>query len=64
VDIIAPYAHWDIPAIGQSYILFRAKLAPPYTISCGPESLDVQWFDPDEIPFEQLAFSSVHLTLK
>lgn len=26
VQIEAPYAHWDIPAIGQAYILFRAKV--------------------------------------
>ncbi|MEW5297328.1 MAG: hypothetical protein WDW36_000544 [Sanguina aurantia] len=29
VRIEAPYAHWDIPAIGQAYILYRATLAPP-----------------------------------
>ncbi|EFJ46901.1 hypothetical protein VOLCADRAFT_44814, partial [Volvox carteri f. nagariensis] len=62
--VIAPYAHWDIPNIGQAYILFRAQLAPPYTYSSGPESLEVALFAPDDIPFDQIAFSSVAVTLR
>ncbi|KAG2492456.1 hypothetical protein HYH03_009397 [Edaphochlamys debaryana] len=64
VSVIAPYAHWDIPMIGQAYILFRASLAPPYTFSSGPESLEVALFEPSAIPFEELAFSSVSTTLR
>ncbi|GLC44837.1 hypothetical protein PLESTB_001208800 [Pleodorina starrii] len=64
VQIIAPYAHWDIPLIGQAYILFRARLAPPYTFSSGPESLEVRLFAPEDIPFDHLAFSSVAVTLR
>ncbi|KAG2447835.1 hypothetical protein HYH02_007291 [Chlamydomonas schloesseri] len=64
VKVLAPYAHWDIPVIGQAYILFRAALAPPYTFSAGTESLEVALFAPESIPFDQLAFSSVSITLR
>ncbi|GIL56244.1 hypothetical protein Vafri_11679 [Volvox africanus] len=64
VQVVAPYAHWDIPLIGQAYILFRAKLAPPYTFSSGPESLEVALFAPEDIPFREIAFSSVAVTLR
>eukprot|EP00775_Hariotina_reticulata_P005531 gene5531-5767_t len=64
VQILGPYAHLDIPVIGQAYILFRAKLVAPYTFSAGTESLEVALFEPSSIPFDQLAFSSVSITLR
>jgi ADP-ribose/FAD diphosphatase len=55
----------DAAAAGvQAYILFRAKLASPFTFSSGPESLEVELFDPAAIPFDQIAFSSVSITLQ
>jgi hypothetical protein len=51
-------------AVVQAYILFRAKLASPFTFSSGPESLEVELFDPAAIPFDQIAFSSVSITLQ
>lgn len=64
VDIMAPYAHLDIPAIGQAYIFFRAHLAAPFTFTSGPESEEVALFSPEDIPFDSIAFSSVYVTLK
>ncbi|WIA09455.1 hypothetical protein OEZ86_012036 [Tetradesmus obliquus] len=64
VQVLSQYAHWDIPVIGQAYILFRAKLASPFTFSSGPESLEVALFDPASIPFDQIAFSSISITLR
>jgi hypothetical protein len=48
--------HLDIPAIGQSYLLFRARLAPPFTFSAGgtPESLEARLFTPSEVPFSEV----------
>lgn len=63
VHVVAPYMNWDIPAISQVYILFRASLAPPFTFSPGSESLETKLFSPEEIPFDQLAFSSVSTSL-
>jgi 8-oxo-dGTP pyrophosphatase MutT (NUDIX family) len=67
VDIIAPYAHLDIPIIGQAYIFFRARpkdTSGPFSFAAGPESEEVALFDIDSIPFANLAFSSVHIVLK
>lgn len=64
VQVTAPYAHWDIPVIGQAYIIFRAKLVEPYTFSPGVETLETALFDPSDIPYEELAFSSVSITLQ
>lgn len=64
VDIIAPYCHYDIVTINQTYLLFRARLAHPFTWSAQlPESTEVAFFDLDSIPFKELAFSSVALAL-
>ncbi|KAF8073126.1 NUDT23 [Scenedesmus sp. PABB004] len=64
VEVLRPYSHLDIPAIGQAYLLFKARLAPPFSFSPGPESLDVGLFSPDAIPFDEIAFSSVAITLR
>jgi ADP-ribose/FAD diphosphatase len=65
IEIMAPYAMYDIVGIGQSYVLFRARLAPPYVFAAQlPESLDARLFSPCEIPWDQLAFSSVAMALR
>ncbi|KAH7692065.1 FAD diphosphatase protein [Dioscorea alata] len=63
VDVISPFAQLDIPLIGQSYIIFRAKLKTPH-FSPGPESLECALFAPEDIPFGSIAFSSITVTLK
>lgn len=64
IHLDAPYAHLDIPVIGQTYMFFRGRLAEPHTFGAGPESAEVRLFEAAEIPFEELAFSSVRLTLQ
>ncbi|KAK1261286.1 hypothetical protein QJS04_geneDACA018938 [Acorus gramineus] len=63
VEVLSPFAQLDIPRIGQSYIMFRAKLKTPH-FSPGPESLECALFSLDDIPFDSLAFSSIYVTLK
>ncbi|XP_050229790.1 nudix hydrolase 23, chloroplastic [Mercurialis annua] len=63
VDVLSPFAHLDIPLIGQTYIIFLAKLKKPH-FSPGPESLECRLFSIDEIPYDSLAFSSMLVTLK
>ncbi|KAH7276496.1 hypothetical protein KP509_39G009400 [Ceratopteris richardii] len=63
VEVEAPFAQLDIPRIGQSYILFRARLRT-LDFSPGVESLECTLFHIDEIPFDQIAFSSVAVALK
>lgn len=66
VDIIAPFMHLDIPTIGQSYLLFHARLAPPFTFHADgtSESLETRLVDPDHIPWSDIAFSSVQIALR
>ncbi|CAN0900818.1 Nudix hydrolase 23, chloroplastic [Linum grandiflorum] len=63
VEVVSPFAELDIPLIGQTYIIFLAKLKKPLFFP-GPESSDCQLFSIDDIPFESLAFSSMVVTMK
>ncbi|XP_006429884.2 nudix hydrolase 23, chloroplastic isoform X2 [Citrus clementina] len=63
VEVQSPFAQLDIPRIGQTYIIFLAKLKKPH-FSPGPESSECRLFALDEIPFDSLAFSSIFVTLK
>lgn len=63
VDVYAPYATFDLPIIGQVYTLFRARLDAP-EFEAGPESLEVELFDLDAIPWGELAFPVVHHALE
>jgi len=63
VQVTAPYAHFDIPHIGQAYVFYRARmLSPEY--SAGTESLEVKFVTLDEIPWDALAFPSVRIALE
>ncbi|PWS37576.1 NUDIX hydrolase [Falsiroseomonas bella] len=55
-------AVYSIARIGQVQVLFRARLASP-GFAAGAESLEVRLFDWDEIPWDELAFPSVHWVL-
>jgi ADP-ribose pyrophosphatase YjhB (NUDIX family) len=55
-------ALYSIARIGQVQVMFRARLASP-GFAAGPESLEVRLFAWDEIPWEDLAFPSVHWVL-
>ncbi|XP_074307018.1 nudix hydrolase 23, chloroplastic [Silene latifolia] len=63
VEVVSPFAQLDIPLIGQTYIIFLAKLKTPH-FSPGVESIECRLFALDEIPFDSLAFSSMVVTLK
>uniref|UniRef100_A0A1J3ICF7 Nudix hydrolase 23, chloroplastic n=1 Tax=Noccaea caerulescens TaxID=107243 RepID=A0A1J3ICF7_NOCCA len=62
VEVISPFAQLDIPLIGQTYVIFLAKLNNLH-FAPGPESLECRLFALDEIPFDSLAFSSIYVTL-
>lgn len=58
-DMLAVY---NIPRISQVQIMYRARLARP-EFSAGPESLEVGLFSWNDIPWDNLAFPSVHWAL-
>jgi ADP-ribose pyrophosphatase YjhB (NUDIX family) len=55
-------AIYTIKHLSQVQMIYRATLASP-EFSAGPESLDVQLFGFDEIPWGDIAFPTVHWML-
>ena len=62
IAIDALLAVYSIPRLSQVQLIYRAHLAAP-GISAGPESEEVGFFAFDEIPWNELAFPSVHWAL-
>ncbi len=56
-------AIYSIARIGQVQIIYRAHLAEQ-GIDAGPESLEVRFFAWEDIPWNEIAFPSVHWALK
>ncbi len=55
-------AVYSIPRISQIQLMFRARLTSP-EVAAGPETLELDLFEWQEIPWDQLAFPSVHWAL-
>lgn len=55
-------AVYNVPRISQVQLIYLADLARP-EVSAGPESVEVGFFRWDEIPWDELAFPSVHWAL-
>lgn len=62
IAIDALLAIYNIPRISQVQLIFRADLTSP-DVEAGPESQEVGLFAWDEIPWDQIAFPSVHWAL-
>ena len=56
-------AVYSITRISQVQLIYRARLASP-EFAAGPESREVALFTWDEIPWDELAFPSVHWSLR
>lgn len=56
-------AVYSVPRISQVQLIYRARLLDP-TILAGPESLEVKLVRLDDIPWDDLAFPSVHWALR
>ncbi|MCS7204419.1 MAG: NUDIX hydrolase [Leptospiraceae bacterium] len=63
VEIIKLQAVYSIPKISQVYLLFLARLLD-LDFHPGPETLITQLFSIDEIPWDEIAFTSVKYALK
>ena len=53
----------DVPHVQQVHIFFRAELLEPQ-FSAGTESLEVQLFTENEVPWNEIAFRTVSTTLE
>jgi len=63
VEIDELYMTVNLPLINQVYMLFMAQLID-LDFSAGEESLDVRLFSENEIPWGELAFPTVEVSLK
>jgi ADP-ribose pyrophosphatase YjhB (NUDIX family) len=61
LDISGILAVYSVPRLSQVQVIFRATLVGDY--SPGEESLEVSLFDWDDIPWDEIAFPSVHWAL-
>ncbi|HEX5126474.1 MAG TPA: NUDIX hydrolase [Rhodocyclaceae bacterium] len=63
IELIDAYTLVNVPHISQVHIFYRAKLLDA-DFAAGVESLEVGLFGENEIPWQDIAFRSVILTLK
>lgn len=63
IEIDQLLAVYSIPRLSQVQLIFRARLVAP-DIEPGPESQDCQLFAWPSLPWDELAFPSVHWALK
>jgi len=63
IEIDALLAVYSIPRISQVQVIYRARLVSP-DVAAGPESEAVGLYRWDEIPWDDLAFPSVHWALR
>ena len=63
IEIEQLYCMYNIPRIGQIYVLFKAKLIEG-RFGAGEESIECRLFEEHEIPWTELAFPSVEHTLR
>ncbi len=57
------FAVFSLPHINQVYVMYRAMLLDN-DYAAGTESLEVKLFAEDDIPWDSLAFRTIHFTLK
>lgn len=62
VDILSPYAMFNLPFIDQIYLMFRAQLKDT-RFGPTPESSEVQLMTDEEIPWDDLAFNVIRKIL-
>ena len=63
IEIIAPYALFNISYVSQIYVMFRARMIDGH-IEAGSESSDVRFFSESEIPWDEIAFTVIEATLR
>ena len=57
------YGVYNLPHVNQVYIMFQGKLDKP-DYAPGPESLEVELVEEQDIPWDELAFKVVTMTLE
>lgn len=63
VELLPAYSMISVPRVNQVHLFFRARLLD-LSFEAGEESLEVALFDEERIPWDQLAFRTVAITLR
>jgi ADP-ribose pyrophosphatase YjhB (NUDIX family) len=63
IEILAPYALFNICYVSQVYLMFRARMVDA-NIKAGSESSEVRLFSERDIPWDQIAFTVIEETLR
>jgi ADP-ribose pyrophosphatase YjhB (NUDIX family) len=63
VELEPLYTLFSLPHISQVYVFFRARMLAE-EFGAGEESLDVRLFREQDIPWDDLAFETVHRSLR
>ena len=63
VEIVNLFAVFNLPHVNQVYLMFNSNLMD-LNFSAGAESQEVGLFSRDEIPWEQLAFTTIRYSLE
>jgi ADP-ribose pyrophosphatase YjhB (NUDIX family) len=63
VEIIEPFALLNLTFVSQIYLMFRARLIDG-SFGAGEESLEARLFEEHEIPWDDMAFTSITETLR
>jgi ADP-ribose pyrophosphatase YjhB (NUDIX family) len=63
VELGSMLAVVNVVQAGQVHVFFRGKLPTP-EFAAGHETADARLFAPDDIPWEEIAFSSGYIALK
>ncbi len=63
IDGLEAYALYNLPYINQVYLIFRSRIVDTH-FKVGDESLEVKLFKEDEIPWNELAFPVIRMTLR
>lgn len=58
LEILSLLAVYNIPRISQVQLIYKARLLSKH-VSAGPESLEVSFFEWEDIPWRDIAFPSV-----
>jgi ADP-ribose pyrophosphatase YjhB (NUDIX family) len=62
-EILTPYSIFSVPPTNELYIIYRARLQE-WSASPGHETLDVKWFDPEDIPWEEIFYPAIRQILE
>ena len=63
MEIIEPYALFNLTFVDQIYLMFRAKLMN-LDFGPGPESREVTLMSEKNIPWDEIAFNVIHKILR